>query len=82
MCANIGNRTAMFLCVCFAILAAVAFGQLQQPLTGSPEIPWTGRWMPHRPYNEHADIRDPEHVVQLGIVTAECDDAKVHKYIC
>ena len=64
----------MFVCVCFAILAAVAFGQLQQPLTESPEIPWTGRWKPHPPYSEH--------VVQMGIVTAECDDAKVHKYIC
>ena len=82
MCANIGKWTAMFVCVSFAILAAVAFGQLQQPLTESPEIPWTGRWMPHPPYSEHADIRDPEHVVQMGIVTAECDDAKVHKYIC
>lgn len=82
MYANTGNRTAMFVCVSFAILAAVAYGQFQQPLTESPEMPWTGRWMPHPPPSEHANIRDPEHAVRMGVVTAECDDAKVHKYIC
>jgi len=82
MYANIGNRTAMFVCVSFAILVAVAYGQFQQPPTESPEIPWTGRWMPHPPSSEHANIHDPKHAVQMGVVTAECDDAKVHKYIC
>jgi hypothetical protein len=38
--------------------------------------------MPHPPSTEHANIRDPEHAVQMGVVTAECDDAKVNKCIC
>lgn len=78
MYSNIGNRTVMFVCVSFAILAAVAYGQFQQPLTESPEIPWTGLWMPHPPSTEHANIRDPEHAVQMGVATAECDDAKTN----
>jgi hypothetical protein len=82
MYANIGNWIAMFVCVTVAILAAVAYGQFQQPLTESPEIAWTGRWMPHPPSVEYANIHDPEHGVRMGVVTAECDDAKVHKYIC
>jgi hypothetical protein len=72
----------MFVCVSFAILAAVAYGQFPEPLTESPDIPWTGRWMPHPPSSDHANIRDPEHGVMMGVVTAECDDAKVHKYVC
>jgi hypothetical protein len=58
-------------------LAAVANGQLQQPVTESPESPWTGRWMPHPPYSEHVDIHDSEHAVRMGVVTTSCDDAKV-----
>lgn len=81
MYANSGNRNAMYVFVSFAILAAVAYGQFQQPLTEPPEIPWTGRWMPHPPSSEHTNIHDPEHAVRMGVVTTECDDAKVHKCI-
>jgi hypothetical protein len=65
------------MCISLAFLAAVANGQSQQLATEPPETPWTGRWMPHPPYNKDVDIHDREHVVRMGVVTNKCDDAKV-----
>jgi hypothetical protein len=68
---------AIAVCASLTVLAAIVNGQLQLPVTESPESPWTGRWMPHPPYSEHADIHDREHAVRMGVITTTCDDAKV-----
>jgi hypothetical protein len=74
---SIRHWKAIRVCASLTFLAAVANGQFQLPVTESPESPWTGRWMPHPPYSEHVDIHDHEHAVRMGVVTTECDDAKV-----
>lgn len=72
-----GHWNALCVCVSLAFLAAVTSGQYQQLATEAPESSWTGRWMPHPPYTKHVDIHDREHAVRMGVVTTECDDAKV-----
>jgi hypothetical protein len=79
MYGSTGYWNALHMCVSLAFLAVVASGQFQQLVTESPESPWTGRWMPHPPHNEHVDIHDREHAVRMGVVTTKCDDAKVCK---
>lgn len=74
---GIWHWRAIGVCASLTFLAAVVNGDFQLPVTESPESQWTGRWMPHPPYSEHVDIHDREHVVRMGVVTTECDDAKV-----
>ncbi|KDR15445.1 uncharacterized protein LOC110833602 isoform X1 [Zootermopsis nevadensis] len=75
---GIWHWRAIGVCASLTFLAAVVNGDFQLPVTESPESQWTGRWMPHPPYSEHVDIHDREHVVRMGVVTTECDDAKTN----
>jgi hypothetical protein len=78
---RIRNLSATPVCIGLAVLIALVNGQYQLPVTESLETPWTGRWMPHPPYSEHADIHDHENGIKMGVVTTECDDAKVHIHV-